>query len=82
MIIEVQERDEVRATLASLSQDGRAALRRALAADQAERDAVAMTLLRYGDRAGNDWADLIDSATLDPELRGRLLRTLVEIEAG
>jgi len=56
-------------------------LRRVLIHDQADRDAVASQLLRYGDEHGDDWADIIDMPTLHPEARRRVVRLLAELDA-
>jgi hypothetical protein len=45
--------DDLRVVLASLS-DARDTLRLALIHDQADRDAIASRLLRYGDERGDD----------------------------
>jgi hypothetical protein len=38
-------------------------------------------LLRYHDKNGYDWADIIDMLTMHPEERRRVARLLGEIEA-
>ena len=45
------------------------------------RDAFSSRLLRYRDERGDDWADIIDMLTLDPEERRRVVRLLAEIDA-
>jgi hypothetical protein len=57
-------------------------LRRVLIHDQADRDAVASRLLRYRDRRGDDWADIIDMLTMDPDARRQVVRMIGEIDAG
>jgi len=52
--------DDLRAVLEELDPPARDTLRRVLFHDQADRDAVASHLLRYRDRQGEDWADIID----------------------
>jgi hypothetical protein len=47
--------------------------------NESDRNAVAATLLRYRDRTGNDWADIIDIMTFHPEARRRVVRLLAEI---
>jgi hypothetical protein len=59
----------------------RATLRRVLSHDQADRDAIASELLRYRDGHGDDWADIIDMLTMDPEARRGVVRLLGEREA-
>jgi hypothetical protein len=56
-------------------------LRRVLIRDQADRDEIAMQLLRYRDGHGDDWADIIDLLTMHPEERSDVARLLGEIEA-
>jgi hypothetical protein len=48
--------------------------------DQADRDAIASHLMRYRDKTGGDWADIIDMVTLHPEARRKVVRLLGEIE--
>jgi hypothetical protein len=50
--------------------------------DQADRDAVASRLLRYRDGRGDDWADMIDMLTMDPDARRQVVRMIGEIDAG
>ena len=38
-------------------------------------------LLRYGDRNGMEWADVIDMLTMYPQERRRVVRLLGELEA-
>jgi hypothetical protein len=45
------------------------------------RDAFSSRLLRYRDERGDDWADIIDMLTMDPEERRRVVRLLAEIDA-
>ena len=37
--------------------------------------------MRYRDQNGQDWADIIDSLTMYPEARRKVVRLLGEIEA-
>jgi hypothetical protein len=74
--------DDLRAVLEELDPPARDTLRRVLFHDQADRDAVASHLLRYRDRQGEDWADIIDFLTMYPDARRRVVRMLGEIEAG
>jgi hypothetical protein len=54
---------------------------RILIHDQADRDAISSLLMRYRDARGDDWADIIDMLTLQPEARRRVVRLLAEIDA-
>ena len=56
-------------------------LRRVLIRDQADRDAVSSQPLRYRDRHGDDWADVIDFLTMHPEERRQVVRLLGEIQS-
>jgi hypothetical protein len=58
-----------------------ATVRRVMIHDQADRDAVSSHLLRYRDGHGDDWADIIDLLTLNPEARRKVVRVLGEIAA-
>jgi hypothetical protein len=49
--------------------------------DQADRDTISSDLLRYRDGGGDDWVDIIDMLTLQPEERRKVVRLLGEIEA-
>jgi hypothetical protein len=49
--------------------------------DQADRDAIFSHLMRYRDERGNDWAEVIDFLTMNPEARRKVVRLLAEIEA-
>jgi hypothetical protein len=73
--------DELRTLLASLDPKARDDLRRVLIRDQADRDAIASRLMRYGEQNGQDWADIIDFLTMYPDARRRVTRILGEIEA-
>ena len=72
---------DLRDLLETLDPKARDHLRRVLIHDQADRDAIASDLLRYRDRHGDDWADIIDFQTMHPEARRKVARLLVEIEA-
>jgi hypothetical protein len=39
--------------------------------DQSDREAISSHLLRYRDKTGGDWADIIDMVTLHRRLGGR-----------
>ena len=49
--------------------------------DQADRDAIASDLLRYRDSAGDELAEIIDTLTMHPVERRKVVRLLSEIEA-
>ena len=59
--------DDLRSLLLQLTPSARDDLRRVLIRDQADRDAIASQLLRYRDRHGDDWADIIDTLTMYPD---------------
>jgi hypothetical protein len=61
--------DGLRTLLTALGPKARDSLRRVLIHDQADRDVVALQLLRYRDGRGDNWADIIDSLTLHPDAR-------------
>ena len=42
---------------------------------------IASQLLRYRDKRGDDWADIIDMLTLQPDARRRVAQLLGEIYA-
>ena len=70
-------RETLNATLYILRDD----LRSVLIHDQAERDAIASQLLRYRDGRGDDWADIVDMLTMNPEARRKVVWLLGEIDA-
>jgi hypothetical protein len=72
---------DLRDLLRTLSPAAREHLRRVLMHDQADREAIDSQLLRYRDQNGQDWADSINMLTMHPELRQRVVRLLVEIDA-
>jgi hypothetical protein len=49
--------------------------------DETDRDAIASSLMRYRDKRGIDWADIIDLLTLQPEARRMVVRLLGEVDA-
>jgi len=67
--------------LATLDSRTRDDFRRALIRDDADRDAIASTLMRYRDQNGQRWADIIDFLTMYPDARRRVVRLLGEIGA-
>jgi hypothetical protein len=77
----VADDPNLRATLETLDPKARDTLRRALIHDHTDRDAIASQLLRYRDGRGDDWADIIDMLTIDPDARRLVVRVLAEIEA-
>jgi hypothetical protein len=70
-----------RPLIATLSQSARAHVRRALIRDDADRDAIAMHMMRYRDQNGQDWADIIDLLTMYPDARREVARLISEIDA-
>ena len=46
-----------------------------------DRDEIAQQLLRDGDASGDGWADVIDTLTICPDARRRVVRLLAEIDA-
>jgi hypothetical protein len=72
---------DLRALLETLDPKARDDLRNVLIHDQADRDAIASSLLRYRDGRGDDWADIIDFLTMYPDARRRVVRLLGEIDA-
>jgi hypothetical protein len=67
--------------LETLSPSAREHLRDVLIRDQADSDAIASRLLRYGDGRGDDWADGIDVLTMYGDVRRRIVRLLGDISA-
>jgi hypothetical protein len=61
--------------LSSVDRRGRDILRGLMRAEQ-QRDAFAEQLLRHGNAWASELADVIDSATVNPEMRRRLARIL------
>ena len=49
--------------------------------DQADRDAIATEQLRYRDSAGYELAGIIDTLTMHPEERRKVVRLLTEVDA-
>src|SRR5207244_641342 len=58
----MQDDADLRATLETLDPKARDDFRRVLIHDQADRGAISSRLLRYRDRRGDDWADIIEHA--------------------
>ena len=76
------EHADLRALLLMLSRHARDHLRDVLIREQADRDAIASQLLRFRDERGTAWANLVDQLSFDPDLRGRYVRLLGEVETG
>jgi hypothetical protein len=64
----------LRALLETLDPKARNDLRRVLIRDQADRDAIASRLMRYGDLNGQGWADVIDFLMMHPQARRQVVR--------
>ena len=73
---------DLRELLLTLSPTARDKLRRVLILGQPDRDAIVSELLRYGDAAGDELADIIDMLTMYPDPRRKVVRLLSEIDAG
>jgi hypothetical protein len=58
---------DLRAVLETFDPRARGDLRRVLIPDQPDRDAISCRLMRYRDQNGDDWAEIIDMLTMDPE---------------
>ena len=71
----------LRSLLLSLSPSTRDDLRRVLIRHQADREAIAMKLMRYCDANGQRWADVADFLTMHPDARRLIVRTLAELDA-
>jgi hypothetical protein len=50
-------------------------------ANDTDRDAIAMQLMRYRDQSGQGWADIVDLLTMYPDARRNVVRMLGELEA-
>jgi hypothetical protein len=72
---------KLRDPLPQLSPPARDRLRTVLIREQADRDAISSRLLRYGDGHGDDWAEIIDMLTMNPEARRNVVRMHGEIDA-
>jgi hypothetical protein len=76
----IDDRDSgLRNLLLRLSPTARTKLRTVLIRD--DRDEIAQLLLRYGDANGDGWAAVIDTLTMYPDARRRVVRLLAEIDA-
>ena len=67
--------------LLTLTPSAREHLRDVLIRDDADRNAIASTLMRYRDQNGQDWADIIDLLSIYPDARRREVRALGELTA-
>jgi hypothetical protein len=47
-----------------------------------DRDEIAAELLRYGDANGDGWAEVIDTLSMYPDVRRKVVRLLAEMDAG
>jgi hypothetical protein len=74
----LEEEADLRSPLETLDPKARDTLRRVLIHDQADRDAISSSLLRYRGERGDDWADIIDMLTMHPETRRKVVRILAE----
>jgi hypothetical protein len=75
------ENSQLRGLLLGLTPSAREHLRNALIHDQADRDAIASSVLCHRDGHGDDCADIIDFLTMYGEARRKVVRMLGEIEA-
>jgi hypothetical protein len=70
-----------RALVVTLDPKAREDLRRVLIRDDADRDAIALLLMRYRDWNGHGWADIVDLLRMSPDARRRIVRALGELTA-
>jgi hypothetical protein len=73
--------DEMAALLRQMPPGGRDVLRRLMRAEQYERDEFSTATAARGGESARDLADLIDLASMNPEVRRRFARILGELEA-
>ena len=73
--------DRVRGVLRTLDPSARDHLRDVLIRDDADRDAIASTLMRHRDENGQGWADIIDLLTMYPDALRRVTRLLGGIDS-
>jgi hypothetical protein len=76
-----EQQDDLRKLLRTLAPPGHQHLRNVLIHDQADRDAISSRLMLYRDERGDDWADIMDMLTMDPDARRKVARVLAEIDA-
>jgi hypothetical protein len=67
--------------LAQIEPGGRDVLRRAMRAEQWERDEFSDALARQGSTVGKDLADLLDLASINPRVRQQVARVLAAVDA-
>ena len=72
---------ELKELLSQIGPHGRDVLRRLMRAEQFERDEFSEALKGYPSSSAPDLINLIDLASLNPDVRRRLARVLGEIEA-
>jgi hypothetical protein len=72
--------DGLRDLLLQLSPSAREKLHTVLIRD--DRDEVSAELLRYGDANGDGWAEVIDTLSMYPDVRRKVVRLLAEMDAG
>lgn len=72
---------ELARLLSHIEPSGRDVLRRLMRAEQFERDEVADVLARQQAAVARDLADLLDLASLNPQIRRQIARVLAELEA-
>jgi len=77
----VMDDHELARLLSNIGPRGRDVLRRLMRAEQFERDDFATALERQPMEVGRDLAELLDLASLNPEVRRRVARVLGELEA-
>ena len=61
--------DDLRDLLLQFTPSAREHFRNVLIRDFHDRNAISPILMRYRDRHGDDWADIIDVLTMHPEAR-------------
>jgi len=66
--------EDVRNLLLIVNPSARGHLRRVLIRDDADRDAIAIQLMRYRGENGQRWADVIDFLTMYPDARQQIVR--------
>jgi hypothetical protein len=72
---------ELSALLSEVDPKGRDILRGLMRAEQFERDDFAATLMRQGIETASDLAELLDQASLSPDVRRQVARVLGQLEA-
>jgi hypothetical protein len=73
--------EHLREVLSRLPSESRDRLKILLVADAEDRDRVAQKLLRSGSDVAGNFADILDTLTLDDGARRHVLRVLGELEA-